>query len=212
MPCLKICTWPGQFIGLIAYTRSSGVRVVYMFSPNCSQCPDASHRLRSMSSGRVDLLEAGRLLAFAHVADQRLEHAASPWDARTPRPAPPPACGTGRARGRCGGDRAFRPPRVGAGSPRAASGPARPCRRSAAASRCANRRANRRPATFISLKALQLAGRGHVRTAAQIHPIALAVEADRLARRDRCDDLGLVVLAEARGRTAPPHRAAARGA
>src|SRR5580704_15529648 len=51
MPCVQICTWPGQFIGLIAYTRSSGVRVVYMFSPNVAQCPEASHRLRSISSG-----------------------------------------------------------------------------------------------------------------------------------------------------------------
>ena len=37
---------------------------------------------------------------------------------------------------------------------------------------------------------------GHVRTAAEVEPVALAVQADLLARRDGGDDLGLVVLAQ----------------
>jgi hypothetical protein len=35
--CLKIWTWPGQFIGLIAKTRSSSVFVTNMFSRYQSQ-------------------------------------------------------------------------------------------------------------------------------------------------------------------------------
>ena len=47
------------------------------------------------------------------------------------------------------------------------------------------------------LEDLELAGRGHVRAAAKVDEIALAVQRDVLARRDRGDDLGLVVLADA---------------
>ena len=43
----------------------------------------------------------------------------------------------------------------------------------------------------------ELAGRGHVRAAAQVDPVALAVEGDRLPGRNAGDDLGLVVLADA---------------
>ena len=46
------------------------------------------------------------------------------------------------------------------------------------------------------LEGLELAGGGHVRAAAQVDPVALAVEADLLFLRDAGDDLGLVVLAE----------------
>src|SRR5271168_438064 len=47
------------------------------------------------------------------------------------------------------------------------------------------------------LERLELARARHVRPAAQILPVALAVETDLLARRDRRDDLGFVVLADA---------------
>ena len=46
------------------------------------------------------------------------------------------------------------------------------------------------------LEGAELAGRWHVRSAAQVFPVALAVERDLLARRDGGDDLGLVVLAD----------------
>ena len=51
------------------------------------------------------------------------------------------------------------------------------------------------------LEDLQLAGGRHVRAAAQVDPVALAVERDRLAGGNRRDDLGFVVLADAPGRT-----------
>src|SRR6516162_1421989 len=41
-----------------------------------------------------------------------------------------------------------------------------------------------------------LAGRGHVRAAAEIEPIALAVDLDRLALRDGVDQLHLEALAD----------------
>ena len=47
----KISTWPGQFIGLTASTRSSRLSAMNMFSRKFSQWPEASHRLRSSSSG-----------------------------------------------------------------------------------------------------------------------------------------------------------------
>ena len=47
------------------------------------------------------------------------------------------------------------------------------------------------------LEYFELAGRGHVRAAAKIDPLALAVETDRLVRGDAGDDLGFVVLTEA---------------
>ena len=47
------------------------------------------------------------------------------------------------------------------------------------------------------LEGLELAGGGHVRTAAQVDPVALAVQADGLVGRNAGDDLGLVVLAQA---------------
>ena len=46
------------------------------------------------------------------------------------------------------------------------------------------------------LEHFQLAGGRHVRTAAEVDPAALPVQADRLVRGDAGDDLGLVVLAE----------------
>ncbi len=46
------------------------------------------------------------------------------------------------------------------------------------------------------LERAELAGAGHVRTAAQVEPVALPVQADVFVRGDGCDDLGLVVLAE----------------
>jgi hypothetical protein len=45
------------------------------------------------------------------------------------------------------------------------------------------------------LKALPLAGRRHVRAAAEVDPAALAIQADGLAGRNAGDDLGLVFLA-----------------
>src|SRR6185295_7782268 len=47
------------------------------------------------------------------------------------------------------------------------------------------------------LEALELAGGWHVRTAAQVEPLALPIQADRFAGRDAGDDLGLVLLAHA---------------
>ena len=49
---------------------------------------------------------------------------------------------------------------------------------------------------FHQLERLELAGARHMRAAAQILPIALPVQADRLVDGDRGDDLGLVMLAE----------------
>ena len=46
------------------------------------------------------------------------------------------------------------------------------------------------------LEGAELARGRHVRAAAEVEPVALAVEADLLARRDGGDDLGLVVLAQ----------------
>src|SRR5690606_19082664 len=43
----------------------------------------------------------------------------------------------------------------------------------------------------------ETAGRRQVRAAAQVDEVALPVQADRLVARDRCDDLRLVVLAQA---------------
>ena len=40
---MKIWMWPGQFIGLMANSRSSSVTVVNMFSRNVSQWPEVSH-------------------------------------------------------------------------------------------------------------------------------------------------------------------------
>ena len=52
------------------------------------------------------------------------------------------------------------------------------------------------PATFISLKALPTSlVRAHVRAAAEIDPLALAVERDGLVRRQILDQLRLVLLA-----------------
>jgi len=45
------------------------------------------------------------------------------------------------------------------------------------------------------LEHLELAGGRHVRAAAQVDEVALAVQRDRLVVRDRRDDLGLVLLA-----------------
>src|SRR6516165_12286554 len=42
----------------------------------------------------------------------------------------------------------------------------------------------------------EMAGRGRVRPAAQVNELALAVEADRLVRRDLADVFGLVALAD----------------
>ena len=53
------------------------------------------------------------------------------------------------------------------------------------------------PASFISLNTLRRAGGRHVRAAAEVDEVAFAVERDRLVGRDRRDDLGLVVLAQA---------------
>ena len=49
-PWLKICTWPGQFIGLTAYSRFSD-SVVNMFSAYLSQWPDFSQSERSIING-----------------------------------------------------------------------------------------------------------------------------------------------------------------
>ena len=70
---MKICTWPGQFIGLQQNTRSSGstVRkhVLAVVLPVARQLPEVLlHHV-----GRVDFLVAGALLRAAHVGDQRLE-------------------------------------------------------------------------------------------------------------------------------------------
>ena len=46
------------------------------------------------------------------------------------------------------------------------------------------------------LERAELARAGHVRTAAQVEPVALPVQADVFVRGDARDDLGLVVLAE----------------
>ncbi len=51
MPWLKIWMCPGQFMGLMANTRSSGVFVRNMFSPNFSRWPDFCHSDDSMISG-----------------------------------------------------------------------------------------------------------------------------------------------------------------
>src|SRR5665213_328431 len=51
------------------------------------------------------------------------------------------------------------------------------------------------PRNFHQLERAQLPSRGNVGTAAQVDPIALAVEADGLLRGDVSDDLRLVVLA-----------------
>src|SRR5207253_1878871 len=50
-PWRKICTWPGQFIGFTARTRSSALCAINMFSRNFSQWPEASQSERSMSCG-----------------------------------------------------------------------------------------------------------------------------------------------------------------
>ena len=122
-----------------------GLFVVYMFSPKVSQWPDSSQRLAVHDLGAAHLLEAGRVLLLAHVADQRLEER--------------PALRVPEHRARrlfleveqvelladpavVALLRFLEPREVGL---EAASRPARPCRRSAAASRCANRRASRRP-------------------------------------------------------------------
>ena len=47
------------------------------------------------------------------------------------------------------------------------------------------------------LEDLELAGRRNVRAAAQIGELAFRVQRDRIVRRDRRDDLGLVMLADA---------------
>jgi hypothetical protein len=49
---------------------------------------------------------------------------------------------------------------------------------------------------FHELEGFELARAGYMRSAAQVLPIALSVQADRLARRDGADDFGLVVLAD----------------
>ncbi len=49
---------------------------------------------------------------------------------------------------------------------------------------------------FRQLECAELAGGRHMRPAAQILPAALAVQRYFLARRNRRDDLGLVVLAD----------------
>src|SRR5262245_7266475 len=61
------------------------------------------------------------------------------------------------------------------------------------------------------LERTELAGAGHMRPAAQVEPVALAVEADLLAGGDARDDFSLVVLAqllERRDRIVSRHHAA----
>ena len=70
---MKICTWPGQFIGLQQNTRSSGSTVTNIFSlivlPVAGELPEVLlHHV-----GRVHLVVAGRVEAAAHVGDERLE-------------------------------------------------------------------------------------------------------------------------------------------
>jgi hypothetical protein len=55
-----------------------------------------------------------------------------------------------------------------------------------------------RPGYAHELEGLQLAGGRHVRPAAEVDPVALAVERDRVLLRDRGDDLGLVFLSNGR--------------
>ena len=58
------------------------------------------------------------------------------------------------------------------------------------------------------LEHAQLAGRRHVRAAAEVGELAFRVERNVLVRRDRGDDLRLVVLADATRNTSPRRRAA----
>ena len=76
-PCLKIWMWPGQFIGLMAKTRSSSVSspadfAMNMFSRNQPQWPEVSHSDLSSSCGALTSLIVA-LQAAAHVADDLLE-------------------------------------------------------------------------------------------------------------------------------------------
>ncbi len=54
-----------------------------------------------------------------------------------------------------------------------------------------------RPRHLRQLEGLELPGRGHVRPAAQVDPVPLAVEADLILLGNTRDDLGLVHLAQA---------------
>ena len=47
------------------------------------------------------------------------------------------------------------------------------------------------------LEGAESPGRGHVRPAAEVDEVALPIERDVVAGRDRADDLGLVLLAHA---------------
>ena len=138
----------------------------------------AVHDLR-----RVDLVVARRRSGARACRRSAAGTAPSPWDARTPRPAPLPASGTGPVPCRCADDRASPPPPAGqiflelllVGPGRAVDPLQHLVARIAAPVGAGH---------LHQLEGLELAGARHMRSAAQILPIALPVQADRLAGRN----------------------------
>ena len=183
MPWLKIWMWPGQFMGLIAKTRSSGVFVRNMFSPNFSRWPDFCHSDRFHDLGRVHLAVTRVVLALAHVADELLEHAPA---LRVPEHGARrllleveqvEVLADAAVIALLGFLEAMQIGReILVVEPRGAV--------DALEHLVARIAAPVGAGHLHELEALELAGGRHVRAAAQVEPVALAVEADRLVRRE----------------------------
>ena len=197
---MKICTWPGQFIGFSAKTRSSSVSspatvTLNMLSRYQPQWPEVSHSALVEHLRRVDLLIALLVEAAAHVADQALEHL--------------PALGVP--------EHDARPLLLEMEQVHLAAEPAMVALlgllqhveigvelRLVGPGRAVDARQHRVVAVAAPIGAghlhqlegvADLAGRGHVRAAAEVEPVALRVDLEILVFGNGVDQLDLVALA-----------------